>query len=179
MNDETLTNTNNSSVDQAAEQPLTDKQNLPVQDGGIPQDSQAVESGAVDALGMENIEVKFEKGNFSQIEALPMTISTAVNAITKTLVPLIEVALIELTGSSQKYKRTFAQITPSFDQNGQIHLEFNIQYTVAGYIGTDFEYKDLQDDSTYIFNRVAPANIKLSKCEIDTSNGLITIMGGI
>jgi len=90
---------------------------------------------------------------------------------------LIEVALIELTGSSTQYKRTSALITPSFDQNANLLVNFNIVYTVPGYIGVDFEYKDLQDDSKYVYDRISPAGIKITKCEIDTSSGEVTING--
>jgi len=164
--------------DGSADNPVTNPStNTPIQDGQIPQDNAAVADGSADALGLENIEVKFESGNYSQFAMLPVTIGQKVNALTKTLVPLIEVALIELTGSSTQYKRTSALITPSFDQNANLLVNFNIVYTVPGYIGVDFEYKDLQDDSKYVYDRISPAGIKITKCEIDTSSGEVTING--
>ena len=164
--------------DGSAENPISQPSTkLPIQDGQIPQDSNDVETGSADALGLENIEVSFKEGNYAQFQALPMTISQKVTALTKTLVPLIEVALIELTGSSSQYNRNSALITPSFDQNGNMLVNFNLVYNVPGYIGVDFEYKDLQDDSSYIYNRITPAGIKITKCEIDTASGDITING--
>src|SRR5574344_727716 len=160
--------------------PLTDKQNIPIQDGQIPQDSNAVGQGeAYDAIGLQNIDIKFNSGNFNQLEALPGMVSQKSQALSKTLVPLIECALIELSGSSQMYKRQSFQFTPSFDTDGKFLVDFTIVYQMTAYIGTDFDLKDLQDDSTYIYNRIAPSKIKITKCEINTSDGSITIMGEI
>lgn len=169
-------------TDQNAQKPLTDTQNIPVQDGMIPQDSSAItdeQNTSADALGVQSIDVTFASGNYAQIASLPQLVTQKVQALTNTFVPLVEVSLIELTGSSQQYKRKFAQVTPSFDQNSQLMLEFNIQYEVPGYIGTEFEYADLQADSSYIYDRIKPAGIQVTKCEIDTSNGIVTIMGSV
>ena len=164
--------------DGSANNPVADPTtNIPIQDGQVPQDNAAIADGSADALGLENIQVNCGSGNYQQFSMLPITISQKVNALTKTLVPLIEVALIELTGSSTQYKRTSALITPSFDQNSNLLVSFNLVYTVPGYIGVDFEYKDLQDDSKYVYDRIAPAGIKITKCEIDTASGEVTING--
>lgn len=175
MNEE---NENLENQDNTAQQPINSPvTQTPIQDGQIPQDAQAVADGSADALGLENIQVSFEQGNYKVFENLPNIISQKVGALCKTFIPLVEVALIELTGSSTQYKRTSALITPSFDQDSNLLVSFNLIYTVPGYIGVDFEYQDLQNDSQYIYDRIKPANIKITKCEIDTSNGEITING--
>lgn len=154
---------------------LTDKEGTPIQ----AQDSESIATGKADAIELEQETIAFNEGNYSIFESLPQAIETTVQALTKTFIPLVEVALIELTGASSQYQRTSASFTPSFDQNGKLHVTFSLIYTVPGYIGVDFEYEDLQADSQYIFNRIKPAGIQISKCEIDTSNGDITINGQI
>lgn len=160
---------------------LTDQNGTPVQNGSVPQDDGATNSQSlvVDANGTENFDISFSKGNYSQIKGLPQVVATKVNALTKTFVPLIEVALIELTGSSEKYKRIFGQVTPSFDSNSNLSLDFNFQYSIPGYIGTDFEYSDLQTDSKYIYDRLMPSGVNVTKCEINTADGLVTIVGSL
>lgn len=171
-------NTNLKNQDGSAQNPIGSQvTKAPIQDGQIPQDSQAIANGSADALGLENIEVSFENGNYKIFESLPNVVSQKVAALCKTFIPLVEVALIELTGSSTQYKRTSALITPSFDQDSNLSVSFSLIYTVSGYIGIDFEYQDLQNDSQYIYDRIKPSGIKITKCEIDTSNGEITING--
>lgn len=183
MADNLQQNNNQQNIDQSQAQMqdqnvLTDKQSIPVQDGQIPQDDGSGNNGLqVNAIGLENIDVKFEKGNLDQVEALPQLAQQKIDAVAKTLIPLIEVALIELTGTSQSYKRVLCQLVPSINADSTFALSFSIQYSVPGYIGTDFEYADLQADSKYIYDRITPAGIKISKCEIDTADGSITIMG--
>jgi hypothetical protein len=175
-NEEELNNIENQ--DNSAQNPITSEvTNAPIQDGQIPQDSQAIADGSADALGLQNIEVEFEQGNYKQIKSLPVVVSQKISALTKTFIPLVEVALIELTGASTQYKRTSAIVTPSFDQESNLQISFTIVYTVPGYIGVDFEYNDLQNDSKYLYDRISPAGIKITKCEIDTSSGEITING--
>lgn len=171
-------NINLENQDNSAQEPIDSPvTKAPIQDGQIPQDSQSIVNGSADALGLENIKVSFENGNYETFENLPNIISQKVTALCKTFIPLVEVALIELTGSSTQYKRTSALITPSFDQDSNLLVSFSLIYTVPGYIGVDFEYQDLQNDSQYIYDRIKPSNIKITKCEIDTSNGEITING--
>lgn len=158
---------------------LVDENQNPINNGTIPRDNgEKNQNLQVNALGIGNVNLIFDKGNLEQIKALPQTVSSKIEAITKTLIPLIEVALIELLGSSQGYKRLLAQIVPNFNENG-VFFDFVIQYNVPGYIGTDFEYSDLQSDSNYIYDRILPSNIKINKCEIDTKDGNITIAGEI
>lgn len=167
-------------ITQTYENELTDQTGAPVNNGSVPQDNGAQnQSLQVDALGTENIDIAFDSGNYSQFKGLPQVVTAKVQALTKTFVPLIEVALIELTGSSEKYKRKFGQVTPSFDTNGSLTADFNFQYSIPGYIGTDFEYTDLQADSKYIYDRITLASVKITKCEINTSDGIVTIMGSI
>lgn len=165
--------------EQTTQAPLTDVENKPIQDGAIPQDSNAVGSENYDAIGISTIDIKFDKGNFQQITALPSQIEAKVNAVVKTLVPLIEVALIELSGSSQSYHRDTCQITPSFDAAGQFLVDFNIIYTLPGYIATDVNLQDLQSDASYIMQRIQPTNMNFTKCEIDTSQGTVHICGSV
>ena len=73
-NEEELNNIENQ--DNSAQNPITSEvTNAPIQDGQIPQDSQAIANGSADALGLQNIEVEFEQGNYKQIKSLPVVVS--------------------------------------------------------------------------------------------------------
>jgi hypothetical protein len=161
----------------AEEVPLSDDKFVPVEDGNIPQNSQGITSGQYDALngtGFENI--SFEQGNFNQVMGYPQLVSDKVASLTRTLVPLIEVALIELLGNNQNYKRQSGQCAMSF-QNNQLALSFSFIYVVNGWIGTDIAMEDIQHDSNYVLNRIRPVGANITKCEIDTESGTLTIMG--
>lgn len=170
---------NTSANTQSNQNVLTGMDNLPIQDGQVPQqvDQTPQQGTQVDALGTENFDIQFQSGNYEQTKGLPEAVKAKTEGLTKTFVPLVEVALIELTGSSQMYLRKLAQITPSFDENSSLKLSFTLQYVIPGYIGTEFEYADLQSDSKYIYDRLLPSGAKITKCEIDTNDGSVTIMG--
>jgi hypothetical protein len=159
------------------EVPLSDNKFVPVEDGNIPQNSQGITSGQYDALnGTGSDRVTFEQGNYNQVLGYPQLVTDKVSSLTRTLVPLIEVALIELLGNNQNYKRQSGQCAMSF-QNNQLALSFSFIYVVAGWIGTDIAMEDIQHDSNYVLNRIRPVGANITKCEIDTESGTLTIMG--
>jgi hypothetical protein len=158
--------------------PIKDPTNIPVQDGNIPQDSSGIESGSYDALDpIGNVNIKFEQGNYQTIMGLQKVVGDKTAQIVQTFVPLIEVALIELLGNSDLYKRQLAQCNPSFDNDGKITIEFTFQYVVTMWIGQDIEKSAMQHDANYILDKVRPCNANITKCEIDCGAGVLTIMG--
>lgn len=160
--------------------PLTDEAQEPIQDGAIPiQATQNnVEGLQANSLGIDPITISFENGNYNNMITLPNQIAERIKLLRQTFIPLIEVALIELLGTSQLYRRYKGDIFPSFDVN-KINIDFDFEYFCSSYIGTDFEYEDLMHDSKYILDRISPAGANITKCEIDSSNGIITIRGSM
>lgn len=160
--------------------PLTDEAQKPIQDGAVPIQAtqQNAEGLQANSLGIDPITISFENGNYNNMVMLPNQIAEKIKSIRQTLIPLIEVALIELLGTSQLYRRYKGDIFPSFDVN-KVGIDFDLEYFSSSYIGTDFEYQDLMQDSKYILDRITPAGANITKCEIDSSNGIITIRGSV
>ena len=160
--------------------PLTDEAQKPIQDGQIPQQAQQNNPQGLQAnsLGIDPITISFESGNYNNMIMLPNQVAEKIKFVQRTLIPLIEVALIELLGTSQLYRRYKGDIFPSFDVN-QMKMDFDFQYFSSSYVGTDFEYEDLMQDSKYILDRITPAGANITKCEIDSSNGIITVRGSV
>jgi hypothetical protein len=159
--------------------PLSNEKFEPVQDGNIPQNSEGITSGQYDALNSTGSEqVTFESGNFNQVLGYPKLVSDKITSVTQTLVPLIEVALIELLGTNQLYKRQIGQCALSF-QNNNLMISFSFVYVVSNFIGTDVDMEALQHDSNYILNRIKPVGANITKCSIDTTDGQVVIQGTI
>lgn len=168
------------SGDPSAVPPLKNQANIPIADGAIPADDAGIAGGAYDPLDpIGNAEIKFEQGNYQTVVGLPKVTADKTAQLTQTFVPLVEVALVELLGSTQMYKRQLAQITPSFDQQGKIALEFVFQYVVQSWIGSDIDLEAIQHDANYVLEKAAPVKAKISKCEIDTGAGTLVIMGSL
>lgn len=155
------------------EHALTDKDNQPIKDGNIPQDSS---SQKFDSLATPKIENDFKSGNFKDIVALPITIQKKTQTLAKTFVPLIDVALIELLGASNLFVKEEALITPTIDNN-TLKFAFSFTYSVSAYIGTDIPVEAIKHDADYVLNRIKPAGLKITKCEIDTEEGKLLIRG--
>lgn len=156
--------------------PLSNEEFEPVEDGAIPQNSEGVVSGQFDNLnGIGNAQIAFKQGNYNQIMGYPQQISDKLSVFTQTFIPLIEVSLIELLGSNQLYQRESAQCMPSF-QNNQMLLSGTLIYSVNNWIGTDIDQTAIAHDSQYVYNRIKPSGVNITKCEISTEAGTLTIM---
>lgn len=143
---------------------------------------QTTGQGQTQQVGVvQPVMIRFNEGNYDSFAAVPDLVVKKIEQLTKTFVPMVEVALIELTGSSTQYVRSKADVKPTItateDGSVQMRVAFSFVYTIAGYVGVDFEYSDLQADSQYIFDRIAPIGFHITKCEIDTSTGEVTIAG--
>jgi len=159
---------------------LKDEKMMPVRDGDVPMNAEGITAGEYDALSpYGDGDIKFESGNWSQIMGLPQLVQQKVQQLTNTFVPLIEVAMIELMGDSKSYKRTMGSCAPSFDQQGNMSIGFTFQYTVNSWVGQDISQEAIQHDSVYVLERIKPTGVNISKTEIDTSDGVLTIQGSL
>jgi len=167
-------------LDQDNQPVLTDEKFMPVQDGAVPQDSQGITQGQYDALDpIGNAQIKFAQGNYQTVMGLPKVINDKTAQLTQTLVPLIEVAMIELLGSNSMYKRAVGQCQPAFDNQGKISIEFTFQYSVESWIGMDIDVTAIQHDANYVLEKIKPCKANITKCEIAVDEGTLTIMGTI
>ena len=168
MNDEELNQQNNLN-------PLADENNNPIQSGLVPIDSNTPNV----SLKVPEIKALFTEGNFNNCASIMSSIQLKFDSVTRTIEPLIEVALIELLSSSDRYVRSFANIVPSFDDNGQFVISFSFKFNVSAFIVQEVEYNDVLTDSQYILNKIRPTGANFTKCEIDCTEGIVTVEGTI
>jgi hypothetical protein len=153
---------------------------LPLTDGQdpIPIDSSGVESGQYSApspIGEESIQ--FEAGNWSNIGSLSAPIDEKIATLTRQIAPLIEVALIELLGRSDSYKRSAADANLIW-QDGSFGVNFSMQYMVPMWIGMDVPEQNVLQDAQYVYKKLMLINgLRINTCSIDTSNGVVKIAG--
>jgi hypothetical protein len=158
---------------------LSDENFTPCSDGAVPQNSEGVTAGQFDsAAGNGQEQIVFNQGNFNQVMGYPKLVTDKVASLTQTLVPLIEISLIELLGSSQLYRRETGQCAISF-QNNQLSISFTFIYIVNNFIGTDIDQESISHDANYILNKIRPTNANITKCSVDTGNGEVIVQGTI
>jgi hypothetical protein len=159
--------------------PLSNDKFVPVQDGAVPMNSEGITQNQYDALNpIGQDKVAFQQGNFNQVVGYPKLVQDKVTVLTQTLVPLIEVSLIELLGSNQMYQRQSGECAMSF-QNNQVQISFSFVYVVNGWVGTDIDQMAIQHDSQFVYNRIRPAGAAITKCEINTTDGTLVIQGNL
>lgn len=157
--------------------PAIDAQGEPLQlndgtDTQVAQDS-ALQFDAINPEGEASI--KFESGNFSQLAQMPQQIMAKIATIQKTIMPLAEVALIELLGNNKAFKdENFNAVFSMLDNTPK--FECNATYSVELFIGTDIEQADIQHDAKYILDRLqAVPNVQWNRCEIDCTQGKVNL----
>ena len=129
-----------------------------------------------DAINPEGeASISFDNGNFNQIAQMPQQINAKIVSITKTIMPLAEVALIELLGNNKAFHgESFNAVFNMLD--GQPKFECNATYSVELFIGTDIEQADIQHDAKYILDRVSVIpDVQWTKAEIDCTNGKVNL----
>jgi hypothetical protein len=158
------------------DQPLTDEKKEPIADGEIPQSSDGIAVGSFDALDPTgNVDIVFKQGNLNQLSSIPQAITQKVTLVTNTLIPLVEKALIELLGASSMYERTSATTSTSLENN-TAQISGTLVYTVTMWIGLEVEYDAIAHDSQYVMNTLAVLQeVKITKCEIDVTEGTLTV----
>lgn len=150
--------------------------NLELADGT--NESVAIDSSLqYDAINPEGAaQINFMNGNYSQLAAIPQKASNKITTIQKTIVPLVEVALIELLGNNKAYKETSFNSVYTVDTNNEPKFECQMVYTVELFIGTDIDQEDIAEDAKYILDRVSVVpGVRWTKCEIDCTSGNVNI----
>lgn len=117
----------------------------------------------------------FEQGNYGQLQNSVKALVRKPGIISRTFLPLVEKALIELLGTSSSYKRTNFEFNISLI-NGQIQYVITCIYSVDLFIGTDIEKSAVEHDQNYIIETISVVpEIKIKDVKIDTSTGLVRI----
>jgi hypothetical protein len=157
--------------------PAIDAQGNPLQvDDGT--DTQVAQDSSLqfDAINPEGeASIHFESGNFNQLTQIPQQIMTKIATIQRTIMPLAEVALIELLGNNKAFKgESFNAVFNMLDNTPK--FECNATYSVELFIGTDIEQADIQHDAKYILDRLkAVPNVQWNRCEINCASGEVNL----
>jgi hypothetical protein len=120
-------------------------------------------------------EITFAKGNLNTIQASLKAVIKKPGLILRTILPLIEKALIELLGNSSSYVRdSFTYATTVV--NNQIVYDVTTVYSVSLFIGTDIEKSAVAHDQKYIMDTIAVVpGLIIKNVNIDTKTGLVTV----
>lgn len=119
--------------------------------------------------------ISFKSGNFNNISQLPQNINKKILLVTKTIMPLLEAALIELLGNSKSYKGEEFNAALNFTDNTPI-INVNATYKIDNWIGTDIDRNDIAQDANYILNRLKVVQgVKWNECSIDCSSGIFKL----
>lgn len=119
--------------------------------------------------------IKFEKGNYSQLSQIPSKITEKISVINQTILPLINVALIELLGNNNAYQAEQFLSTFSLENNNPT---FNVEtiFKANGWIGNDVVQSAIAKDAEYILNRInVVKGVHYTKCEINCGDGTLSV----
>lgn len=119
--------------------------------------------------------ISFKYGNFDNISQLPQNINKKILLVTKTIMPLLEAALIELLGNSKSYKGEEFNAAINFNDNNPI-INVNATYKIDNWIGIDIDRNDIAQDANYILNRLKVVQgVNWNECSIDCSSGIFKL----
>lgn len=141
------------------------------------QDNTPVETNVEEDLSVDvaTDDIVFESGNLEELQTYSSAVLDKYNYILRTFLPIVEIALIELYGDSNKYNRKALDM--SFNKE-TLQTEILATYVVKNIIGVDIDVNLIASDANYIMTRITPVlreNCKITECKIDCSNGNITV----
>lgn len=128
---------------------------------------------AIDPNGQATI--SFEQGNYNNFAEIPSKVNSKIATVQKTVLPLVEAALIELLGNNKAF--VGENFNATFTMNGdEPTIECQAVYRVELFIGTDIDPTDIQHDAKYLLDRVnIVPNITWNHCEIDCTEGKVNL----
>lgn len=141
-------------------------------DSGISVDA-TTQVNELDPTGTATIQ--FSTGNFNQLSQIPNKINEKISTINQTILPLINVALIELLGNNSAYKPESFQSAFKMDNNIPVFTVETI-FKASGWIGNDVAQSSIAKDAEYILNRInVVEGVNYTKCEINCGDGSLTV----
>jgi hypothetical protein len=147
--------------------------NLQTADGKtlpIPKDSSQVVDVADTSTSLT-----FQSGNLNQVMTMPSTLSQKLTILTKTFLPLMEKAMIDLLGQSDYYQREECTAQVNMQDNGFL-VTGKVVYGVQMFIGVDVEEQAIRKDSVFIYNTISVIpNFNITHCVVDVGEGKVTV----
>lgn len=119
--------------------------------------------------------ISFERGNWNNFTSIPQKTNEKIMTIQKTIIPLIEVGLIELLGNNKAFVGQDFNSTFTMNDNNPT-IECQLTYRVELFIGTDISQEDIAHDAKYLLDRVKVVpNVQWNHCSIDCTEGLVKL----
>lgn len=119
--------------------------------------------------------ISFEHGNFENFYSIPNKVNSKIATVQKTVLPLVEVGLIELLGNNKAF--VGENFNATFTMNGdEPTIECQATYRVDLFIGTDINQEDIAHDAKYLLDRVKVVpNVRWNHLEIDCTEGKVNL----
>jgi hypothetical protein len=139
---------------------------------GLPQDS-SQQFDSINPVG--NVSFDFKEGNYKELSKIPAAVTQFIESFSRTFIPLVEVALVELLGNSSAYDRTKCDVTLTV-QGNKPRVTGTLLYTVEMWIGDDVDQQAIAKDAKYVYDKLAKIpNLKITSCRIDCLDGTLTV----
>ena len=128
-----------------------------------------------ESIPTKTVKFAFEDGNYEEFDDLAKIINVKVQTIRQTILPLLEVALIELLGSDLNLKYNSFNSMFSMKNNNPT-FSVDVKLSTKYWIGTDVSQEAVKQDADYILDRlkVVP-NVNWKYCIINTQDGSLTL----
>lgn len=128
-------------------------------------------------MDTRKLKIEFAQDNRNTIRNAPARIPQLMQILDKTVIPLAEASMLTLFQSSTQYRRTNCNASLNFT-GANVILNFELQYTSPGHVGSDVTQDDIAQDCDKIKQRVGQG-CKLEAVNIDPKTGIISIKGVI
>ena len=126
------------------------------------------------------LQTGFPKGNLEQYATVLRTQTPRVASLLfKTIDPLICASLIDLLGSSNRFRKSAGMITPRMTTGNIQSFEVRLIYSVPDFIGFNGGEAPIKQDQTYILTKLRQVpNIKWpdTSVRIMPADGSVTVM---
>jgi len=132
---------------------------------------------------MAYLQTGFPKGNLEQYaNTLRTQVPRVASLLFKTIDPLICACLIDLLGSSTRFRKTAGMITPRQTPQGVNSFDVRLIYSVPDFIGFNGGEEPIKQDQQYILDRlrqVGGIQWPTTAVRILPNDGSVTVMFNI
>lgn len=125
---------------------------------------------AVDSAPIKD-DLVFKEGSAAKLMAFVDSEIQKLQSITKTLVPLVETALLKLLGNSTRYSRQSADVVI-----GKNSIAVTLVYLIPAWIHPEAKKEDVEHDAKEVYDTISTFHVQsFQKCELDPTKGTLTI----
>lgn len=123
--------------------------------------------------------ISFDSGNYKQLASSAQAFNKKINEVSRTFLPLVEKAFIELLGNSGAYHGVSFNSTPTI-VGTDVKIDLEAVYKVGLWLGQDIPVDAVKQDQTYIYKTISVMpGITIRGCSINTEDGSVTISATI